>query len=151
MQVEAIVDGKIVLISEEQAKREGYPILRRPEPVSFLPSPEKLANKPVEPRGIKPLDDLRKPLKVTNNVLNELIENFHWLLQKRRKELQLTRKQVADKVGVSDYEMKLIENGILPKDDFILISKLEQFYFISLRKGILQDMPSLPESEDLKD
>lgn len=150
--VEAIVDGRIVSIDESVAKREGYPILRKPEPVSFLPTPEKLATKPVESRGIKPFDDFRKPLKKqSNNVAGELANNFNWLLQSRRREMRLTRKQVADKIGISEYELKLVENGILPKDDFVIVSKLEQFYSISLRKGMFSEMPEVPslDTEDV--
>lgn len=147
MLVEAIVDGRIVFVSEEQAKREGYPILRKPEPQRFLPTPEKIASKPIQPRGIRPFDELRKPLKSNNNVLNELVNNFHWILIKRRKELGYTRKQVAEKISANEYELKLIESGILPKDDFVLISKLEQFYSINLRKSFFSDMPALPDED----
>jgi ribosome-binding protein aMBF1 (putative translation factor) len=68
-------------------------------------------------------------------LLSELADNFHWTLLERRKVKNLTRKQVAQTLGVPEVEIKMVENGVLPSKDFVLIGKLEKFYGVNLRKS----------------
>ena len=128
--VDAIEDGRIVKVSEDYARREGLMILRK--------RVEEVQNKPVQKKdeGNKFLfDDFRRPLKMKDNqVFSELVDNFHWILSKKRKGLGLSRKQVAQRINVSENDLKMIENGVLPSNDFILINKLMSFYGVNLRK-----------------
>ena len=139
--VEAIEEGKIVKVSESYAKKEGLLILRKePIPQSFS---EKMGyRKPgiIEEKKEKkffiPMDDLRKPLKRKgDDITKDLIENFHWKIVQRRRERGLTRKQVANAIGESELDLKVIENGVLPANNFVLISKLEDYYGMALRKN----------------
>ena len=75
--------------------------------------------------------------------------NFHWVLLSKRKQKGWTRKQLAQTLYVSEEDLKLIENGVLPKDDFVLISKLEGFYKISLRKDGQNFFKSSSMSEEV--
>ncbi|MDP3881398.1 MAG: hypothetical protein Q8Q31_00785 [Nanoarchaeota archaeon] len=135
--VEAIDDGRIVRVPEKYALREGLPILRRKE-LSFLGTPEKQAvmkdinNK--ERSQLDRMDALRRPLRVKNNVIASLSDNFHWHISSKRREFGWSRKQLAERINASEAEVKMIENGFLPKDDFILINKIEQVFGINLRK-----------------
>ena len=128
--VDAIEDGRIVKVSEDYAKREGLTILRK--------RAEEVQNKPAQKKdeGNKFLfDDFRKPLRMKDNqVFSELVDNFHWILSKKRKDLGLSRKQVAQRVNVNENDLKMIENGVLPSNDFVLINKLMNFYEVNLRK-----------------
>jgi ribosome-binding protein aMBF1 (putative translation factor) len=144
--VEAIDGGRIVQVPERYALREGLPILRRKE-LSFLGSPEKQAamkemNKK-ERRGADRMDSLRRPLKIKDNILATLIDNFHWQIVSKRREVNWSRKQFAEKVGVSENDIKTIENGILPKEDYILINKIEQVFGINLRKEGIIEAPKI--------
>jgi len=113
--VEAIHDGKIIKVYEDDAIREGLFILKKHE--------DKLA-------------DFRKPLRwKSNNIAAELKENFHWDIVRKRKDRGLGRKQVASAIGCSENDLKSLENGILPSNDFVLINRLEQYFKINLRKG----------------
>ena len=86
------------------------------------------------------MEDLRKPLNSKNNeILRELVENFHWTLIQKRKGTQMTRKKLAEALGESEVNIKMIENGVLPANNFILINKLERFYGIILRKNKVAD------------
>lgn len=135
MQVDAIEEGKIITVDEEYAKREGLFILKRymeSKPVEQVPSWKKRfvdEKRPV-------FDDYRKPLRTTTDpLLKELKDNFHWDLLEKRKIKNLTRKQVAQSLGVAEVDIKMVENGVLPTRDLVLINKLEKFYGINLRKG----------------
>jgi len=134
--VDAIEDGRIVRVSEDYAKREGLLILRKPiEEVKQIIS-GKREDATRKNKGFIGMEDLRKPLSTKNNeILKELIENFHWTLVQKRKGRLLTRKKVADALGESEVNIKMIENGVLPANNFILINKLENYYGISLRKN----------------
>jgi len=133
--VEALEDGRIVLVSEEYARREGLLIIRSNSERDLSKEAYVKPEKELVPikRGIKPFDEFRKPLK-KNNVISELKDNSHWTLLSMRKQRGMSRKQLAQTLYVSEEDLKLVENGVLPKDDFVLIGKLEGFYKISLRK-----------------
>lgn len=127
--VEAIEEGKIVRVSEKYAIMEGLPILKKPQIKIKKPRPD-----PNEEEHLT-LEDFRKPLNwQKSQVISELVENFHWKISKKRKELGLTRKQVATAIAETENNIKLIENGILPKSDFIIINKLQSYLKINLRK-----------------
>ncbi len=140
--VEAIDDGRIVRVTEEYARREGLPILRKRE-VSFVDNPSRKAaieQEKKEIRGADAMNTFRRPLrsKQGDSILSTLKENFHWDIAQKRKQMNLTRKQLADRLGVKELDIKMIENGVLPSQDYVLITKLEQLYGISLRKdGVL--------------
>lgn len=127
--VDAIEDGRIVRVTEEYAKREGLFILQKNPEQSFLPSQSQKAKRP-EPA---PFEPYRRSLR-KNNVASSLKDNFHWIISARRKEKRLTRKQLAEALSENEYYLKVLENGIVPSDDFILISKVEKFLGINLRK-----------------
>ncbi len=147
--VEAIDDGRIVRVSEEYAKRERLPILRR----SNVESKEKkivsegdlvkrrefsgrgIFDSGRRDKGILAFEEYRRPLKRNeSDVSNELIDNFHWEILKRRKEKEISRKQFASDLSVSEDEIKIVENGRLPKNDFVLINKIQSYLGINLRK-----------------
>ncbi|MEK6888537.1 MAG: hypothetical protein AABW80_00330 [Nanoarchaeota archaeon] len=134
--VEAIDDGRIVRVPEEYARQEGLPIIRRSEP-EFKPAIRvdiKLDPARREKRGILSFEDFRKPLKSASQVEKELLDNFPWLVAKKRKERNMTRRQLAKALSLDEYEVMMFERGILLKDDFILINKLQQYFQINLRK-----------------
>jgi len=134
--VDAIEDGRIVRVSEEYAKREGLLILRKPMEEVKQTISGKREDSVRKNKGFIGMEDLRKPLSTKNDeILKELKDNFHWTLVQKRKGRLLTRKKVADALGESEVNIKMIENGVLPADNFILINKLEGYYGISLRKN----------------
>jgi ribosome-binding protein aMBF1 (putative translation factor) len=136
--VEAIEDGRIVRVPEDYARREGLLILRKQSQVIDAPLSvkEKKDEGVRKNKGFIGMDDLRKPLKSQKTeVMNELIENFHWILMEKRKSRGLTRKKAAEALGESELNIKMIENGVLPMNNFVLVNKLESYYGVSLRKN----------------
>ncbi len=135
--VDAIEQGRIVKVSEGYAHREGLLILRKTPHIPTQQTPvEKKQQEARINKGFIGMEDLRKPLRTKDNeLLNELIDNFHWDLVQKRKLRGLTRKKVAEDVGETEINIKMIENGVLPASNFVLVNKLERYYGISLRKN----------------
>ena len=52
---------------------------------------------------------------------------------------------MAEAVNATDHDIKLLENGVLPANDFVLISALERYCGISLRKDPASNPPPLAE------
>ncbi len=132
--VDAIYEGKIVRVPENIAKREGLVILKRQSAQTQLQEtkPKDSRRKLKEELAVL---DLRRPLKLgENSVIKDLIDNFHWAISKARRERGITRKQLADAINESELSVKLIENGALPHEDFVLVSKIENYFNINLRK-----------------
>lgn len=141
--VDAIENGKIVRVSEDYAKSEGLLVLRRP-PIVPTGAQKQGIQKQEEKRGrgLLAFDELRKPLKPgESDITNELIQNFQWHLGKKRRAKGITRKQLADSLGESEYNIKLIENGILPANNFVLVNKLENYFGMALRKNKGESKP----------
>ena len=136
MEVDAIEDGKLVKVDEEYAKREGLMIIRRK--IEALPEvePVSLSRLKRAERRAKPLiEEFRRPLDYRqNNVLLELKENFQWEITKKRREKNITRRTLAALTGVSEDDIINLEHGILPKDNFVLVHKVEAILGVKLKK-----------------
>jgi ribosome-binding protein aMBF1 (putative translation factor) len=140
--VEAIEEGRIVKVPKEHALREGLPILRKQQPSSIVKPNEK---------SLLSFEKFRKPLNYkSSQVFQELADNFHWLITKKRRYLGLTRKQLALSINESEETIKQIENGILPKDDFKTINKIQSRLDLNFRKD-KKDFEKSPRSLLKKD
>ena len=64
----------------------------------------------------------------------ELIPNFNWEIAKARRTKGLTRKHLGRLVNADEDSIKLLENGLLPSPDFILINKIQTALNLNLRK-----------------
>jgi len=139
--VEVIKEGEIIRMLESQAVEEDLFILRRihqpekemAENISFIEKKE-ITNKLI--RQFSPLNNWksRRTEGKRNFVLGELKDNFHWDIVRARREKNFTRKRLGEEIEVPENVMRLIESGQLPTDDFVLISKIENFLGIRLRK-----------------
>jgi ribosome-binding protein aMBF1 (putative translation factor) len=141
--VEAIRDGEIVRVSEGVALREDLFILRKVSANSNHQSKPEFRS--VAPPAKKDEVGIRNPSllnewkigkfgKQKNNVLADLRPDFRWEISRQRKIANMSRQKLAQLIGASEHEVKLLELGELPSDDFILISRVEQLFNISLRK-----------------
>ncbi|MEI6731791.1 MAG: hypothetical protein WCK90_03870 [archaeon] len=133
--VDAIEDGRLVRVTEEYARQEGLLVVKRPTPPIPSYDPKLGSSHMHERQGIKPFDAFRRPLRPSkNNIINELVENFHWKIMERRKNRGLSRKQFAAAIGEREENIKLVENGILPYDDYVMLSRIQQVLGLNLRK-----------------
>lgn len=71
--------------------------------------------------------------KIDKKPLN-LVDNFHWIIMRARRDRKMTHEQLAKEIGESVIVLKMAEQGKLPDDDYNLIPKLETFFKIKLRQ-----------------
>ncbi len=145
--VEAIEDGRLVRVSEEYAKKEGLFILKRPMIQSYqqrsaISTPKISYQDKLEMeygrrrKSVLDLDRYRRPLNAKKEgVYFDLIDNFHWEIQKARKIRGLSRKQISSTLGESEEDIKMIENGVLPRGNYVLLNKMEKHFGLKLRRG----------------
>ena len=136
--VDALQDGKIIRATLDYAVKEGLIILRKYEPMNPNVTTPEVQGGHVsknERKGLLKFEEFRRPLKGDkNNVASELMPNFHWVVIKRRKEKGVSRLQMARELNTSEYDLKMLEAGVFTNDDFVLISKVEKYLGISLRR-----------------
>lgn len=152
--VEAIEEGRIVKVTEDYARREGLLIVRKQSDSSDSNVSSSLSGygqksaiggsgsgvSGIVDRGRMSrrdfkMETMRKPLHYyKNDVIMDLVENFHWIIRNTRTLKNITRKQLAAKIGETEETIKMVENGILPNDNYILINKIQSALGINLRK-----------------
>lgn len=135
--VEAIKDGEIIKVPERVAREEDLFVLRRLEAPAKAPI---IPDKRIDPISIKSSSYLSewkigKAGYKRNNVASDLIDNFQWEISRQRRKRNISRKQLADAVQAKEEELKFVEMGQLPRDDFVLISRIENYLKINLRKN----------------
>jgi ribosome-binding protein aMBF1 (putative translation factor) len=74
-----------------------------------------------------------------------LIDHFHWVIMRERRARHISRDQFAKDLGESETLIKMVEQGILPEEDNLIINKIESYLHINLRK------PEFREQEQKKD
>lgn len=141
--VEAIQDGRIIRATEAYAKREGLAILRRPV---YQEAKKNLSHE--QEKQKRTAQEFKHSLKESlysppswkeKQVLSELLPNFHWVIRNERKKRNLTKSQLARMINDKEENIKLLEFGKLPSEDFVLINKLQSFFNISLRNDGRKD------------
>ncbi len=134
--VEALEDGRIVRVTESYAKNEGLAILRKP---SFQENKPQTQQQQIEKRGSSTSFAIKEsimkaPSWKEKQVIAELVPNFHWQIRVERKKHNLTKAQLAKAINESEENIKLLEFGKLPSEDFVLVNKLQRYFNINLRK-----------------
>ncbi len=153
--LDGISGTEIVKICERCSIIEGIPLIKKPT-TSQLRDAEKTSTMEQRLRRIAGLDgkeekhesifeqmkkldahpEFEKPDKKSQF---NLIDNFHWHIQRARRNRGLSHKQVAWALGESEAALKMIEHGDLPEDSEKLIKKLEQFFQIKIRERSFQE------------
>jgi len=64
----------------------------------------------------------------------DLIDNFHWVIMRARRLKHLTQGQFAKAIAEPEAAIKAIEKGFLPKNNYRLIKKIENYLQIKLLK-----------------
>jgi len=134
--VEAIEDGKIVRVSESYAKREGLPIIKKSKMQEMQ---ERIMQQGPLSKNIQ--EERQKLIYARphsnwkdRQIVSELKENFHWHIRIARKNRGLSRKQLAKLINEPEESIKLLESGILPTKDFVLINKIQEKLGLNIRK-----------------
>ncbi|MBS3072730.1 hypothetical protein J4477_02765 [Candidatus Pacearchaeota archaeon] len=151
--VEAVGEKEIIFVCQSCAVNRGMPIIRRPsvdQIKDIYKTPRlKLKEEPVkkakDPETLKLEEELKGIVK--KNVSKDygnLIDNFHWHVQQGRRHKKLSPKQLSEAIAEPEVLIEMIEKGQLPENYDKVITKLEQFFRIKLRKAdSLRDEASL--------
>lgn len=154
--VEAIEEGRIVRVTENYAKREGLPILRKPEirksEIQKSDVQERIISQRREIRS-KPKETMlgmydtirKKPSWKEKQVTSELIPNWQWYIRMQRRKKSLTRRQLSQMIHEPEESIRLIEMGCLPSEDFILLNKIQHTLNFNIRKDQRNFSQNLPE------
>jgi len=65
---------------------------------------------------------------------DDLIDNFHWIIMRARRNKKMTIPHLAQEIGETEKVIKLAEQGILPKGDYKIVRKLERILGINILK-----------------
>ncbi len=141
--IEAVGEKEIILVCEVCAYRYNMPIMRKPSEEQIkntyrtpkLNAKDEIIIKKKDPETLK----LEKELKdmVKKNVAKDygnLVDNFHWIVQQGRRHKKLSIKQLSDAVAEPEILIEMVEKGQLPENYDKLITKLEQYLRVKLKK-----------------
>jgi len=147
---DAVYNGKMSQICERCSIIENVPIIKKPNVSQLKISEEReevykrvkrLAGfKDSKKQGtffiedkLKELDN-KPELELPEKEQLNLVEHFHWIIMKNRRQKGLSQKQLAEVLGESETVVQMIEKALLPENAEVLIKKLEQFFQTRLRK-----------------
>ncbi len=151
---DAVCGSGIVKVCFKCSSEENFPIIHRPtsfqlkdsekektfrEKVeSFAEKPKPMKNDLSSKENVSLRDLVDRNLKVGASEKTvprpDLIHNFHWNIMRARRARHISREQFARDLGESETVVKMIEQGVLPEDDNRIISKVESYLGINLRK-----------------
>ena len=169
--LDVISSKGIVKICEACSKVEDMPILRRPTTFQLkesekkppgiydmLSSVRRQKKESLEEFGkkyekiktettLKEIVDKKYEMMVSEEKKPrpELVDNFHWIVMRARRLKKLTQEQLAKEISESIAAIKMIEDGILPEDDYRLVNKIGSFLGINLVKDVSKTTPPGPE------
>lgn len=142
---DAISEKGIVKVCSDCASIERIPIIRKPTDNQIADSQRQksvrdmltgmnrgklLAGREV---SLRELVDRNLKERLTKQP-SDLVDNFHWTIQRIRRNRKITREQFAKGIGESEAIVRMIEQGILPNNDYKIINKIESYLGITLRK-----------------
>ena len=150
MLFDAISSKEVVKICEPCLRRENLPILKRPT-TSQLKDAEKIVpyykrvgdfreRKIVQDQVETNLKQIvnknyEENVMVEKKPRPDMVDNFHWILMRERRARKITQEQLAKEIGGSETVIKMAEQGFLPEDDYKIITKLESFLGVKLKKS----------------
>lgn len=159
--MEAVSGSGIVKICFDCSRKETLPILRKPTTFQLKESERKpdsiFSEVQSSQRSIISSEDTKLKDLVNRNYISkldvnkkprpDLIENFHWMLMRVRRSKKMTISQLAKEISESEVAIKMAEQGVLPEDDYRLISKLESFLGVKIVKNLEKSKKENRESE----
>jgi len=155
---DAISSKGIVKVCDNCASSENFPIIKKMTENQIEASQRQksvrerltdMKRNPLMQREITLRDIVDRNLKSKIQPPADLIENFHWTIQRIKRARKITREEFAKAIGESDATIRMIEQGYLPNNDYKIINKIESYLRVSLRKTGTSGFPDtsmkLPE------
>jgi ribosome-binding protein aMBF1 (putative translation factor) len=144
--VEAIGEEKILRVCETCVKQNNFPVIRKPSinQIRDIDRYQSVKERLGVQAGIdlkkhenKEVDKELEKFVVENLEAGEredLVENFHWVIQGGRRRKKISQKQLAEAIAEPEILIEMAEKSKLPDNYAKLIGKLEQFLGIKLWK-----------------
>lgn len=120
---EVISSKGIIKICEKCFSKENLPLIKKSS-FELEESPKKIDLKNLSLQSKKPEE----------NTKSWLVDNFHWVIMRKRRSKHITQIQLAKAIDESEATIKDVEKGIIQKYNFKLINKLENYFDIKLTK-----------------
>ena len=147
---DAVSSKGIVKVCKRCAVLEKLPIIKKPTENQITESQrhrtvqERLAlmTRPKALNKEVTLRDLIDKKFQAGNPHPDLIDNFHWTIQRIKRVRRITREQFAKAIGESEATVRMIEQGFLPENNYKIINKVENYLGISLRKSGTSGFPN---------
>ena len=142
------ISGKgIVKICRHCSIVENLPIIRKVvEETSEKKSPERIPgrsgmrsyvrNPSGDDMALRNLveKNFKQNMKEDLELKKTLVDNFHWALMRARRAKHLPQEQLARAIKESHIAIQTLEMGVVPERSREIISKLEIYLFVKLRK-----------------
>jgi ribosome-binding protein aMBF1 (putative translation factor) len=80
----------------------------------------------------------------------DLIDNFNWTIQRIRRNKKITREQFSKGIGEPESAIRMIEQGVLPGNNYKIISKIESYLGVTLRKPGTSGFPDTSGGEQVR-
>jgi ribosome-binding protein aMBF1 (putative translation factor) len=155
---DAISSKKIVKICSECNALEKLPIIRKPTENQIINSQRQksvrdmlagMSKGRVAGREMTLRELVDKHLKERlARQPSDLVDNFHWIIQRTRRARKITREQFAKAIGESEATVRILESGILPNNDYRIIKKVENYLGINLYKPESSEFSKIKKSEE---
>lgn len=144
-QLRNVISNKgIIKLCDNCARAENFPVIKKPTEKQLTDSQRQ---KSVHERltamnrtrsigkemTLRELVDRDLKAKKIQNY-PDLQENFHWTIQRIRRARKITREEFAKGIGESEANVRMIEQGVLPGNNYQILSKIENFLKVSLRR-----------------
>ncbi len=141
---DAICNEGVKKICKNCLENEKLPVIKKPTEMQIEKSKEKNSssvyerlskiNKPKENSKIDTNISYERSLRSLcrqeeNSLLEfpkELVEHFHWIIMRKRRNKKITHKSLAEKIKVPEQVLISIEKGKVPENYLEIISKIEK-------------------------
>ncbi|MFA6022850.1 MAG: hypothetical protein WC781_02060 [Candidatus Pacearchaeota archaeon] len=145
--IDAIGSEEVIKVCKDCAERNHFPIIHKATPEElqkarrFYGVHERLSSnrpdlKPIKKERTEEDKELERFVKehVKKGEYPELVDNFHWHIQHARRLKKISQKQLAENIAEQEIMIEMAEQGKLPEDYNKLITKLEQYLKVQLKK-----------------
>jgi ribosome-binding protein aMBF1 (putative translation factor) len=160
---EVITNQGIFKICNRCFSEESFPLLKKPTTFQLKESERQqtyrekvehfhksqimLSNSKKEDISLKNLVDRNLKIKIKEEITPrpDLVDNFNWVIMRARRAKHVSREQFAKDLGESETLIKMVERGILPENDNLIINKVEGYLGIKLRRLEFRQEPQQKE------
>ncbi len=154
---DAISEKGIVKVCSECASIENFPIIKKPTENQIAESQRQksvrdmltgMNRRFIGGREVTLRDLIDKNFKGKHIQLHpDLIENFHWTIQRIRRNRKITRRQFAKGIEESEATIRMVEQGYLPDNNYKVINKIESYFGVNLHKPGTSGFSESPDEQ----